>query len=62
MTARPEPVAAHRYTLRGKIGSRPAVDAATLEAKAMLCLGIYALFSVVGWCLIAVLVAVVWSQ
>jgi hypothetical protein len=50
----------HRYTLRGKIGCRT-VSVEEIEAKALLMFGVYALFCVLGWCLMAVLVAVVWS-
>jgi hypothetical protein len=47
-------------TRRGKIGCRP-VSLDRTETRAMLCFGVYALFCVVGWCLTAVLIAVMWS-
>lgn len=50
----------HRYTLRGKIGCRTVpIDA--IESKALLCFGVYAIGCVLGWCLTAVVIAVVMS-
>lgn len=47
---------ARRYTLRGKIGSRPG----TLPARALTVVGIYVLACTFGWCAVAVWIAVFW--
>lgn len=45
----------HRYTLRGRIGSRPD----TLPVHALTAIGFYVLSCVAGWTVVAVLIVVV---